>query len=344
MSENAEPVGGIGALTGTGMTGAAGYFQQAPATAARGRFPYQSSGNGKGAAAQDAGFGEAMGDSLELSPEAEQQLRELKQRDAEVRAHERAHMAAAGQHAIGGAQYTYQAGPDGRRYAIGGHVNIDTSSEPDDPEASEEKAQQVRRAALAPGDPSAQDMQVAAQAAQMEAEARVDSREEDQEAGRNGGAGGDAAGAVDPLTGSLAAAPNVSMASPAGAAGTASSRPAADASDIVTERSSRRQAVQAYESASLGFPAAGELPRAAAPSGDGSSWRMTADGIFAAYSSSGSQAAPGQTTSGQAAGRAETFWSGTSPQRAVRAYAGQDAGAGFSASANVAGSLFSFAV
>lgn len=336
MSENAEPVGGIGALTGTGMTGAAGYFQQAPATAVRGRSPYQSSGNGKGVAAQDAGFGEAMGDSLELSPEAEQQLRELKQRDAEVRAHERAHMAAAGQHAIGGAQYTYQVGPDGRRYAIGGHVNIDTSSVPDDPEASEEKAQQVRRAALAPGDPSAQDMQVAAQAAQMEAEARVDSREEDQEAGRNGGAGGDAAGAVDPLTGSLAAAPNVSMASPAGTAG---SRPVADPSDIVTERSSRRQAVQAYESASLGFPAAGELPRAAAPSGDGSSWRMTADGMFAAYSSSGSQTAPGQ-----AAGRAETFWSGTSPQRAVRAYAGQDAGAGFSASANVAGSLFSFAV
>ena len=336
MSENAEPVGGIGALTGTGMTGAAGYFQQAPATAVRGRSPYQSSGNGKGDAAQDAGFGEAMGDSLELSPEAEQQLRELKQRDAEVRAHERPHMAAAGQHAIGGAQYTYQVGPDGRRYAIGGHVNIDTSSVPDDPEASEEKAQQVRRAALAPGDPSAQDMQVAAQAAQMEAEAWVDSREEDQEAGRNGGAGGDAAGAVDPLTGSLAAAPNVSMASPAGTAG---SRPVADPSDIVTERSSRRQAVQAYESASLGFPAAGELPRAAAPSGDGSSWRMTADGMFAAYSSSGSQTAPGQ-----AAGRAETFWSGTSPQRAVRAYAGQDAGAGFSASANVAGSLFSFAV
>lgn len=336
MSENAEPVGGIGALTGTGTTGAAGYFRQTSATAVRGQSPSQAAGTGKGAAPQSAGFGEEMGDSLELSPEAEQQLKELKQRDAEVRAHERAHMAAAGQHAMGGAQYTYQAGPDGRRYAIGGRVNIDTSSVPDDPEASEEKAQQVRRAALAPGDPSAQDMQVAAEAAQMEAEARVDSREEDQEASRNGGSGDNAAGAVDPLTGSLAAAPNVSLAAPSAAA--AGSRPA-EASDIVTERSSRRQAVQAYESASLGFPAAGEVPRAASPSGDGSSWRLTADGLFAAYSSSGSQTAPGQ-----ASGRAEALWSGASPQRAMRAYAGQNSGAGFGASANVAGSLFSFAV
>lgn len=110
-----------------------------------------------------------LADSLSLSPEAQQQLRELKLRDAEVRAHESAHMAAGGGHVNGGASYTYQKGPDGRQYAIGGHVSIDASSVPGDPEASREKAQQVRRAALAPGEPSGQDRQVAARAAAQEA-------------------------------------------------------------------------------------------------------------------------------------------------------------------------------
>lgn len=340
MSENAEPVGGIGALAGAGIPATTDSFRQASVAAARGRSPYQPEAGKQGEAAQAGrGFAEELGDSVQLSPEAEQQLRELKQRDAEVRAHERAHMAAAGQHAMGGAQYTYQAGPDGRRYAIGGHVNIDTSSVPDDPEASEEKAQQVRRAALAPGDPSAQDMQVAAQAAQMEAEARVDSREEEQEAVRKSSGSDGSAAAADPLAGSLAAAPNVSMAAAAATAAPSGTRPADAAADIVTERSSLRQAARAYESASLGFPAAGEMPRAASPTGDGSSWRMTADGIFAAYSSSGSQSVFGQAT-----GRAEASWSGVSPQRALRAYAGLSGGTGFAAAADVSGALFSFAV
>lgn len=338
MSENAEPVGGIGGLTGTGMAGAAEYFRQTQTTSVRGQGSVTQSTSGKEAAQQGTGFAEALGDSVQLSPEAEQQLKELKQRDAEVRAHERAHMSAAGQHAIGGAQYTYQTGPDGRRYAIGGRVNIDTSSVPDDPDASEEKAQQVRRAALAPGDPSAQDMQVAAQAAQMEAEARVDSREEEQSGSPTGEAGGTAGGTVDPLTGSLAAAPNVGMTVPS-ASGAAYGSRQVDASDVITERSSRRQAAQAYESASLGFPAAGEMPRAASPTGDGGSWRVTTDGVFAAYSSSGSQ-----TASGQASGRADALWSGVSPQRVARAYAGWGGSTGSGASASPAGSLFSFAV
>ena len=71
---------------------------------------------------------EKRADELNLSPEAQAQLRKLQQRDREVRAHESAHLSAAGQHAVGGAQYQYQKGPDGRMYAIGGHVSIDTSS------------------------------------------------------------------------------------------------------------------------------------------------------------------------------------------------------------------------
>ena len=338
MSQNAEPVGGVGGIGGMNPAASVDFFRQASQTSVRGQAAYGQSGAAKekDAAQQSGSFAEQFGDSVQLSPEAEQQLKELKQRDAEVRAHERAHMAAAGQHAVGGAQYTYQTGPDGRRYAIGGHVNIDTSSVPDDPEASEEKAQQVRRAALAPGDPSAQDMQVAAQAAQMEAEARVDAREEKKDGEETGAADGSLQTNVDPLTSSLAAGPNVGLAAQSGMAAASGNRANAAPEGIETERTSRRQAAQAYESASLGFPSAGEMFRAASPSGDGSSWRMTSDGLFAAYSSSGSQS--------QRAGGAESLWSGVSPQRATRAYSGMAGGAGYGVSAGVSGSMFSFAV
>ena len=148
----------------------------------------QAQGQGKagGAAAQTgadaAGSAVENGDSLRLSPEAQAQLRELRQRDAEVRAHEKAHMAAGGQYVAGGPSYEYQRGPDGRQYAIGGHVSIDASSIPDDPEASAAKARQVRRAALAPGEPSAQDRAVAAKAAAQEAQAAREKQEENGEA------------------------------------------------------------------------------------------------------------------------------------------------------------------
>ena len=126
-----------------------------------------------------------ISDSLNLSPGAKEQLRKLKQRDAEVRAHEAAHLAAAGQYSSGSAHYEYQKGPDGKQYAIGGHVSIDTSPIPGDPKKTEQKAQQIRRAAMAPGSPSAQDNKVAASAAKMEAEAKVDKQKEKNEENAN---------------------------------------------------------------------------------------------------------------------------------------------------------------
>lgn len=109
---------------------------------------------------------------LELSDEERQLLKELRARDAEVRAHEQAHLAAAGPYANGAPTFEFQTGPDGRQYAVGGEVSIDSSPVPGDPEATARKAQTIKRAALAPSDPSAQDRQVAAQAAQLEAQAR----------------------------------------------------------------------------------------------------------------------------------------------------------------------------
>lgn len=117
----------------------------------------------------------------ELTEEEEQQVQELRDRDREVRAHENAHKAAAGGLARGGPVYEYQTGPDGRRYAVGGHVNI-AVGEGRTPEETLQNATQARRAALAPAEPSGQDRAVAAQAAQLAAEARQQISEERRQA------------------------------------------------------------------------------------------------------------------------------------------------------------------
>ncbi|CAK0764271.1 hypothetical protein CCP3SC1_420001 [Gammaproteobacteria bacterium] len=94
-------------------------------------------------------------------------IKKLKNRDSEVRAHEAAHLATAGGLAQGGPHFTYQRGPDGQIYAIGGSVSIDVSPVSGDPSATINKARIIRSAALAPTEPSGQDQAVAAAAAQM---------------------------------------------------------------------------------------------------------------------------------------------------------------------------------
>lgn len=110
-------------------------------------------------------------DSLEISPEAQREAEKLKETDRRVKAHEQAHMAAGAGLVRGGAQYSYQRGPDGQMYAVAGEVTLDTSPVPNSPEATLTKAQRIRAAALAPADPSPQDQKVAAQAGTMEAKA-----------------------------------------------------------------------------------------------------------------------------------------------------------------------------
>jgi len=108
----------------------------------------------------------------DLTEAQKREVEELRRRDREVRQHEEAHLRAAGQHASGGARYVYKRGPDGRLYAVDGEVLIDVSPVEGDPRATLQKAQQLQRAALAPTNPSPQDRNVAARAAQMEQEAR----------------------------------------------------------------------------------------------------------------------------------------------------------------------------
>ncbi len=106
----------------------------------------------------------------ELTDEEKQIVNELKRRDAEVRAHEHAHLAAAGQFASGGIHFEYQKGPDGRQYAVGGEVSISMPSG-STPEESLRIARQVERAANAPASPSSAGRAIAAAARAKASEA-----------------------------------------------------------------------------------------------------------------------------------------------------------------------------
>ena len=98
------------------------------------------------------------------------EIEQLKARDQEVRVHEQAHASTGGQYA-GAPQYEYTTGPDNKRYVTDGEVSIDVSEEKT-PEETLKKMEQVRAAALAPAEPSSQDLKVAAEASQKATEAR----------------------------------------------------------------------------------------------------------------------------------------------------------------------------
>ena len=142
------------------------------------------------------------------TPEEQEEIAKLRDRDHEVRAHEQAHKAAAGAHA-GAIHYDYQTGPDGKRYAVGGHVPIDVSPVPDDPQATIQKMDQIRRAALAPAEPSAADRQVAATAARQRAEAQVELRSERTEEALGAESGSDAPASDFSVGGTPASASDV---------------------------------------------------------------------------------------------------------------------------------------
>ncbi len=117
----------------------------------------------------------------ELSRKEQQAVRELQVRDRQVRAHEQAHVAASGRIAVSAPHYEFETGPDGRQYVVGGSVNYNMPASG----SAEDKlllAQQLRRMAMAPADPSPKDRATAAKATGKEARARQEIREEEAEA------------------------------------------------------------------------------------------------------------------------------------------------------------------
>lgn len=130
---------------------------------------------------ESAGREDAEQRQQEQKQLAEQsEIQQLEQRDQEVRAHEQAHASVGGQYA-GSPSYDYQTGPDGKRYAVGGEVSIDIGEE-STPEETLRKMQQVKAAALAPAEPSPQDLRVASEATRKSFEARTEISEQRREA------------------------------------------------------------------------------------------------------------------------------------------------------------------
>ena len=125
-----------------------------------------------------------------LTPEQLQVVRQLEQTDRKVRAHEQAHLSVGADLVRGGPSYSYETGPDDKRYAVAGEVSIDASPGKT-PEETIPKAQHIRSTALAPADPSAQDYRVAAVATQMEIDARMALAKEQSDLIRSGGSGSD---------------------------------------------------------------------------------------------------------------------------------------------------------
>lgn len=149
---------------------------------------------GQGTDATDTAPPGAPAAEKDLSSEQQSQLRQLKKTDSEVRTHEQAHKTAGGPYA-GGIQLEYTTGPDGRRYATAGEVPIDASPVRGNPEATITKMEVVKRAALAPQNPSPQDRAVATQADAAKAQAQTELRQSSNKGSANdgdSGAGGQA--------------------------------------------------------------------------------------------------------------------------------------------------------
>ena len=122
---------------------------------------------------------EKKADPTELSEDEQRLVNDLASRDAEVKMHESAHQMAGGG-MTGAASYTYQQGPDGKMYAIGGEVSISMQGG-STPEETIAKAKQVAASAMAPGSPSGQDFSVATSARMMEMKAQQQLSKEKQE-------------------------------------------------------------------------------------------------------------------------------------------------------------------
>ena len=113
------------------------------------------------ASEQENSFVEEQKQKLE-QPEVKAEIKKLELTEKEVIVHEQAHKAVGG-NITGPITYTHTEGPDGKRYISGGEVSINTK-EGSTPEETLKILEKVKAAALAPAEPSPQDLRVAASA------------------------------------------------------------------------------------------------------------------------------------------------------------------------------------
>ncbi|MEM8950817.1 MAG: putative metalloprotease CJM1_0395 family protein [Pseudomonadota bacterium] len=114
----------------------------------------------------------------ELTAAEKADVTRLQQRDQQVRQEEKAHAAVAGDLA-GPINYTFQRGPDGRQYAVGGSVGIQASVLSGDPAEAARKAGRMAAAANAATNPSLQDYAAAREAYAFGSQLSQPQREEE---------------------------------------------------------------------------------------------------------------------------------------------------------------------
>jgi hypothetical protein len=133
------------------------------------------------ASSANKGAASAGNGRVELTDESQAKLKAI---EREVIAHEAAHKAVGGQYA-GPVSYTYATAPDGTRHIVGGEVSI-SAPEGKTPEETIQIMEQVKRAALAAGSPSPQDIQVAAAASAAQMRARAEMAKQEAEKAYSG--------------------------------------------------------------------------------------------------------------------------------------------------------------
>jgi hypothetical protein len=117
--------------------------------------------------AENGNSGNGVSADNDLDPAEEAVVNQLRARDSAVRQEEKAHAAAAGPYGSA-PQYTYQIGPDGNAYAIGGHVDVSASLSGSASDRDRALAT-LQNAALAPNAPSGADMAAFRQASLLRA-------------------------------------------------------------------------------------------------------------------------------------------------------------------------------
>lgn len=109
--------------------------------------------------------------NTDLDPAEKAIVAQLQSRDSAVKQEEKAHAAAAGPYGSA-PQYEYQIGPDGKAYAIGGHVDVGVSMTGSAADRDRALAT-LQNAALAPNAPSGADMAAFRQASLQRATAQA---------------------------------------------------------------------------------------------------------------------------------------------------------------------------
>ena len=99
-------------------------------------------------------------------------LEAMKRRYAEVRSREESLRRAAGVREL--PRYQYQTGPDGKKYAVSGEVDMDMTTVPGDPEATLRRARRIYRAAFVSADVSPSERRAAMDARRVESKAAAE--------------------------------------------------------------------------------------------------------------------------------------------------------------------------